>query len=64
MSEVAKVVFLADKLDPHKVERFPYLKRGRGLNREHSLDIAILEYLNHTIEYFHAQWQPHPSRFD
>ena len=51
MSEVAKVVFLADKLDPRKVERFPYLKRVLAESK-HSLDLAILEYLNHTIEYF------------
>ena len=51
MSEVAKVVFLADKLDPRKVEQFPYLKRVAAKSKD-SLDLAILEYLNHTIEYF------------
>ena len=51
MSEVAKVVFLADKLDPRKVARFPYLERVGELSKR-SLDLAILEYLNRTIEYF------------
>ncbi len=53
MSEVAKVVFLADKLDPRKVERFPYLHRVGDLSKR-SLDLAILEYLDKTIEYFLA----------
>ena len=51
MSEVAKVVFLADKLDPRKVEQFPYLKRV-GDTSKHSLDLAILEYLDRTLEFF------------
>ena len=51
MSEVAKVVFLADKLDPRKVERFPYLKRVADKSK-HSLDLAILEYLDETLEFF------------
>ncbi len=51
MSEVAKVVFLADKLDPRKVARFPYLERVADKSK-HSLDLAILEYLDKTIEYF------------
>ena len=50
MSDVAKVVFLADKLDPHKVRRFPFLERVASEAR-HSMDAAILEYLNRTIEY-------------
>lgn len=51
MSEVAKVVFLADKLDPCKVERFPYLKRVADKSK-HSLDLAILEYLDETLQFF------------
>ena len=51
MSEVAKVVFLADKLDPRKVDRFPYLKKVADMSKR-SLDLAILEYLDRTIEYF------------
>ena len=50
MSEVAKVVFLADKLDPRKVRRFPFLE---AVSREaqHDLDAGILEYLGHTIRH-------------
>ena len=50
MSEIAKVVFLADKLDPQKVKKFPYLQKVAAKSRL-SLDLAILEYLNNTIEY-------------
>ena len=50
MSRVAKVVFLADKLDPRKVKRFQFLE---SVSREarHDLDAGILEYLDHTIRY-------------
>lgn len=51
MSDVAKVVFLADKLDPRKVDRFPYLKRVADLSKS-SLDLAILEYLDRNAEFF------------
>ncbi len=51
MGDVAKVVFLADKLDPRKVARFPYLEEVAVKSKD-SLDLAILEYLDKTIEYF------------
>lgn len=51
MSDVAKVVFLADKLDPRKVARFPYLAKVAEMSK-HSIDVAILEYLDRTIEFF------------
>ncbi len=50
MSAVAKVVFLADKLDPRKVERYPYLERVALLGQD-SLDAAILEYLSNELAY-------------
>ncbi len=50
MSDVAKVVFLADKLDPRKVARFPFLEKVAEKSK-HSLDLAILEYIDRTIEY-------------
>ena len=50
MSDVAKVVFLADKLDPRKVARFPYLERVADKSKR-SLDLAILEYIDRTVEY-------------
>ena len=49
LGEVAKVVFLADKLDPWKVERASFLKRVEELARA-DLDTAILHYLDKTIE--------------
>ena len=49
MGELAKVVFLADKLDPWKVERAPFLNRVAELART-DMDAAILYYLDHTIE--------------
>ena len=54
MTDTAKVVFLADKLDPHKVRRFPFLERV-ALEAWHDLDTAILEYLNRTIEHIMSQ---------
>ncbi len=54
MGAVAKVVFLADKLDPRKVERYPYLERVASLAQD-SLDAAILEYLSNELEYLLRQ---------
>ena len=51
MGQVEKVVFLADKLDPLKATRYPYLERVRSLARE-GLDQALLEFLNHELAYF------------
>ena len=48
MTPVEKVVFLADKLDPEKVNRYPYLSQLEALAAE-SLDRAILEFLNHDM---------------
>ena len=49
MGDIAKVVFLADKLDPWKVARAPFLNRVADLARS-DLDAAILEYLDRTAE--------------
>ena len=49
MDEVGKVVFLADKLDPWKVERVPFLKRVEEVART-DLNAAVLRYLDRTIE--------------
>lgn len=45
MSKLAKVVFLADKLDPQKVAAKGHLERVEALAAD-SLDAALLEYLN------------------
>ena len=49
MADLSKVVFLADKLDPRKVERAPFLNRVAELARD-DLDAAIVHYLDRTIE--------------
>ena len=48
MGKLAKVVFLADKLDPDKVARAAFLN-GVAEKARHDLDAAILDYLNNTI---------------
>ena len=50
MTRIAKVVFLADKLDPHKVAEYPYLKKVKSLAAI-SVDEALLEHLDRVIEY-------------
>ncbi len=45
MGDVAKVVFLADKLDPQKAGRYPYLDEIERLARD-SLDAALLRFLD------------------
>ena len=44
MDPVAKIVFIADKLDPQKVYRYPWIDRVRAL-ADASLDRAVLEFL-------------------
>ena len=51
MGPLAKVVFLADKLDPTKLSRYPYLDQIRDL-AEHSLDGALLEFLDRELANF------------
>ena len=51
MGEVAKVVFLADKLDPVKVEHYAYLE-GVWTALENGLDGAILKLLDQELAYF------------
>ena len=48
MGPVAKVVFLADKLDPGKAARYPFQDEVRELAR-HDLDRAILEFLTQDL---------------
>ena len=50
MGEVEKTVFLADKLDPNKVRRYPYLKKVQILAIS-DLDSAIVEYIDRQIEF-------------
>tara|TARA_B100001971_G_scaffold87935_1_gene81206 strand:- start:97 stop:711 length:615 start_codon:yes stop_codon:yes gene_type:complete len=50
MDDVGKAVFLADKLDPQKVEALPYLTKVETL-ASCDMDSAILEYLDREIEH-------------
>ncbi len=45
LCDTAKVVFLADKMDPRKAHRFPQMPKVRELAME-SLDEAIVEFLS------------------
>ncbi len=45
---IARVVFLADKLDPQKANRYPFLARLRELAMK-SLDRAIFDFLNREL---------------
>ena len=45
IGDVAKAVFLADKMDPHKAHRFPNMPKIRELAME-SLDAAIVKFLS------------------
>ena len=60
----AKVVFLADKLDPQKVSQYPYLEAIRSL-AERSLDEALLAFLNQQLSYLlDRDYLIHPSSLE
>ena len=48
LDAMGKVVFLADKLDPNKLKKYPYQPRIMELARE-NLDAAMLEFLTRQI---------------
>ena len=48
MTDIEKIVFIADKLEPDKVQRNPELELV-GSRMEANLDTAILEYLKFRI---------------
>ena len=48
LDAMGKVVFLADKLDPNKLKKYPYQPRIMELARA-NLDAAILEFLTRQI---------------
>ena len=45
---LGKIVFLADKLDPHKKARYPFIDRVEGLAAT-SLDRAVAEFLSREL---------------
>ena len=48
MGPTAKIVFLADKLDPQKAGRYPYLDELKDMATR-DLDTAILEFLSREL---------------
>jgi predicted HD superfamily hydrolase involved in NAD metabolism len=61
MSTLEKVVFVADKVEPGKVQGEPALARVHQL-ADRDLDAAILEYLNqHLVEASRRRWPLHPN---
>ena len=61
MGDVAKVVFLADKLDPQKARRYPFLPEIEDLARD-SLDAALLRFLDLSTADHLATRSTHPPR--
>ena len=51
MSLIEKVVFLADKLDPRKIAKYPYLERVAMLAQDDP-DAALLEYVDQNLAFF------------
>lgn len=64
MDAIEKAVFLADKLDPQKVARYPYLEKVKKLAKE-NLDNAILYFIDQNIAYFIRESRAiHPASID
>ena len=49
LGATAQVVFLADKLDPQKAQRYPFIGKVRNTAMA-SLDQAVLEFLDRELE--------------
>jgi predicted HD superfamily hydrolase involved in NAD metabolism len=61
LEAVAKVVFIADKLDPQKMRKYPYITELKTLALS-DLDRAILEFLTReTIGYLQEGGLVHPA---
>ena len=64
MGPVAKVVYLADKLDPAKIKRRPALEEVEALANE-DIDRALLRCLDHRIAHLIAKRRMiHPASID
>ncbi len=64
MSAIAKVVFIADKIDDHKVDRRPHLDKIRRLAYE-DMDRAVLEYMDgELVSYIRDGGVIHPATID
>jgi predicted HD superfamily hydrolase involved in NAD metabolism len=61
MSRLQKLIFIADKIDPEKIERRPAVARVREL-AEQDLDAALRAYLDlHILEALQDRWPLHPN---
>ena len=64
MGLVARVVFLADKLDPAKIRKHPALEEVADLAQE-DIDSALLRYLDHRFGVLIAKRRTiHPASVD
>ena len=64
MGPVARVVYLADKLDPAKIKRYPALEEVEALATE-DIDRALIRCLNHQITHLIAKRRTiHPASVD
>lgn len=48
MGEVARLVFVADKLDPDKADRYPFLNEIERMAQD-DIDLALLEFLSREM---------------
>lgn len=64
MGLLAKIVFLADKLEPGKASLYPHLKPVHSLVKK-DLDRALLEFFNSQISYFELKhFRVHPAMLE
>jgi predicted HD superfamily hydrolase involved in NAD metabolism len=64
MTVLEQVLFVADKVEPHKRKRDDALINVRETARE-SLDAAVLQYLDHNLkEAIRRRWQVHPRSLE
>ena len=64
MAPLEQVLFVADKIEPHKLEREPRMAAVRA-KAEWNLSAGVLEYLNWSIESaVHQGWLLHPRTLE
>jgi len=64
MSTLEKVLFISDKVEPHKADTIPALQRAWALASQ-DLDQALLQVLEWQIESVKARGQPlHPATLE
>jgi len=64
MSRIEQVLFVADKIEPEKIERYPVWQQVRDL-AERDLDAAVLRYLDLQLEQaVRRGWLVHPRSLE